>query len=91
MNVVLAILIDNFLAAAKEVTDEEAAQIKEAKQATGEEDPDHCCLDFTKTVNTQLEALEALIKGPFVEYYTELKANVEACQAATGNPQVPSS
>lgn len=84
-NVVLAILIDNFLAAAKDVTDEEALIKKEALQAEGLEDPDHCCLEFTKQVNVQLEELENLIKGPFVEYYEQLKADVEYCKAANGN------
>jgi voltage-gated sodium channel len=83
-NVVLAILIDNFLSAAKEVTDEDAQELKERKQAAGEEEPDHCCLEFTKTVNMHMEALELLIKGPLVEYYTELGADVEYCKAAAG-------
>jgi voltage-gated sodium channel len=90
MNVVLAILIDNFLAAAKEVTDEEAKENKERAQAAGEEDPDHCCLELTKSVNIQLEELEKLIKGPFVEYYAQLKADVEYCQAANGNTSASS-
>merc|ERR1719265_1183697 len=76
-NVVLAILIDNFLSAAKEVTDEEAQETRERLQAEGKEEPDHCCEEFSKKVNVQMEELEQLIKGPFVEYYSQLKENVD--------------
>jgi voltage-gated sodium channel len=86
-NVVLAILIDNFLAAAKEVQDEDAQEKREKLQAEGKEDPDHACQEFSKVVNMQLEDLEFLIKGPYVQYYTQMRKKVEYCKAVdNSNP-----